>query len=71
MAGLPRDILRWLQGLDLTYNVTNPRRDFSNGFLIAEIFTRHKEYAEFFNILSFANELKTAAKINNWEHLDR
>jgi len=70
MAGIPREILRWLQSLDLTYNVTNPRRDFANGFLIAEIFARHSTYAPYFDIISFSNESKTLAKINNWKHLD-
>ncbi|XP_042324799.1 spermatogenesis-associated protein 4 [Sceloporus undulatus] len=66
-TGLPRTVLRWLQSLDLTFSPRHFRRDFSNGYLIAEIFSWY--YPEDINMNCFENGTSLPSKLRNWAQL--
>ncbi|CAG9464206.1 unnamed protein product [Pedinophyceae sp. YPF-701] len=66
---LRREVLKWIQGLDLTHSVRDPRRDLANGFLVAEICTRY--FPLDLKIASFSNGLSGPTKDNNWGQLQK
>ncbi|XP_070692532.1 spermatogenesis-associated protein 4 [Pempheris klunzingeri] len=68
-TGLPRDATKWLQSLELSFYPKNARRDFSNGYLVAEIFSRY--YPQDFRVHSYDKGTSLSAKQRNWSHIAR
>jgi len=68
-SGLPREIFKWLQSLDLAFPVHNVRRDFSNGYLVGEIFSYY--YNGDIEMHSFNNGTSLQNKLGNWSLLQR
>ena len=64
-----REVLKWLQGLDLSHSVRNVRRDAANGYVVAEICSRY--FPSDINMHSFENGASLKVKANNWDALVR
>ncbi|XP_006168975.1 spermatogenesis-associated protein 4 [Tupaia chinensis] len=66
---LSRSVLRWLQSLDLSFFPRNINRDFSNGFLVAQIFSIY--YPWDLKLSSFENGTSLKVKLDNWAQLEK
>lgn len=67
-AALPRELIRWIQTLQLSKPLKHPKRDFANGFLVAEIAAR---YVPAVDMNLFDNVVSSANKLANWKALQR
>jgi len=67
---LPRDILKWIQSLDLSYSIKNTKRDFANGFLVAEICSRYFKNDDL-QMASFGSGISEELRKANWDLLQR
>ncbi|KAJ3156962.1 spermatogenesis-associated protein 4 [Geranomyces variabilis] len=68
---LPREILKWLQSLDLTYPIKNPRRDFANGYTVAEIFSRYYPHDPLLSVAQMYTGDSSELKGRNWDQLHK
>ncbi|PAA92769.1 hypothetical protein BOX15_Mlig008018g1 [Macrostomum lignano] len=64
MACLSRDVLKWLQSLDLSSQIKNPKWDFANGYLVAEILFWYFPREIFMH--SYINGNSLESKVKNW-----
>ena len=75
---LPREVIKWIQSLDLTYSVKNIKKDFNNGFLVAQILSRYypvtnNQAANFkaMQMHTISNELSMKARKDNWTQINK
>ncbi|XP_067838230.1 spermatogenesis-associated protein 4 isoform X2 [Heptranchias perlo] len=66
-AGLPREVIKWLQSLDLSFSYKHVNRNFCNGYLVAEIFSWY--YPQNIDIGVFNNGVSFPSKLKNWSQL--
>ncbi|ORX48118.1 hypothetical protein BCR36DRAFT_413269 [Piromyces finnis] len=69
MATFPRELLKWLQSLNITSSIKNVKFDFGNGFVVAEILNRY--YPQDVRLNSFDTGQSKNCRKENWQLLKR
>ncbi|XP_078071580.1 spermatogenesis-associated protein 4 isoform X2 [Mustelus asterias] len=67
-AGLAREVIKWLQSLDLRFPFKNIKTAFCNGYLVAEIFAWY--YPQDIDVKIFNNGVSFPSKLKNWSQLE-
>jgi hypothetical protein len=78
MDSLPREVIKWMQSLDLTYSIKNVKKEFNNGFLVAQILSRYypvtndqNQNYKAIQMHQISNEISMAARKDNWEQITK
>jgi len=65
----PRELLKWLQSLNITSSIKNVKFDFGNGYVVAEILNRY--YPQDVRLNSFDTGQSKNCRKENWQLLKR
>jgi len=65
----PRELLKWLQSLNITSSIKNVKFDFGNGYVVAEILNRY--YPSDVRLNSFDTGQSKNCRKENWQLLKR
>ena len=78
MESLPREVIKWMQSLDLTYSIKNVKKEFNNGFLVAQILSRYypvtndqNQNYKAIQMHQISNEISMKARKDNWEQISK
>ena len=66
---MPREMVKWMLTLDISYPVKYPRRDLANGFLIAETLSSY--FPDDITMHSYVNASSGNNKSSNWALLTK
>eukprot|EP00775_Hariotina_reticulata_P009053 gene9053-9223_t len=65
--GLSRDVYKWVFSLNMNCSLNHLRRDFSNGFYVAELLSRF--HPADIKMHSYQNGTSERCKLDNWDQI--